>query len=143
MVDMQIDSELIKSLRSERGWSQEQLATVAGLSLRTVQRIENEGVCSLESRRALAAAFEEDVSALEASAEQDRGVQRGVRYGFLGAALGVTGAAIGIAFNVIEDGASWREIGLSIGLLGAAAGIVGAFIGISARRMGSRQGKAG
>lgn len=31
----------IRPLRLEKGWSQEQLATIAGLSTRTVQRIEN------------------------------------------------------------------------------------------------------
>ncbi|MEL1263607.1 helix-turn-helix transcriptional regulator [Pseudoxanthomonas putridarboris] len=54
---MRLDGALIKKLREERCWSQEQLATVAGLSTRTVQRAENAGSASLESRAAIAAAF--------------------------------------------------------------------------------------
>jgi transcriptional regulator with XRE-family HTH domain len=44
-------------LREERAWSQEHLASVAGLSARTVQRLEAEGNASLESKMAIAAAF--------------------------------------------------------------------------------------
>ncbi len=54
---MKIDSNLIKKLRAAKGWSQEQLSEVCGLSLRTVQRLENGGNASIESVRALAAAF--------------------------------------------------------------------------------------
>jgi transcriptional regulator with XRE-family HTH domain len=56
-MDMKIDPLKIKQLREARGWSQEHLAEVAGLSPRTVQRIEAEGNASPESRMALAAAL--------------------------------------------------------------------------------------
>ena len=56
-MDMKIDPQKIKQLREARGWSQEHLAEVAGLSARTVQRIEAEGNASPESRMALAAAL--------------------------------------------------------------------------------------
>ncbi|TWI00369.1 helix-turn-helix protein [Luteimonas cucumeris] len=55
--DMKVDLNLVKRLREERAWSQEHLATVAGLSTRTIQRIETDGRASHESRLALAAAF--------------------------------------------------------------------------------------
>lgn len=55
--EMKVDTKLIKALREERAWSQEHLATVAGLSARTVQRLEAEGNASLESKMAIAAAF--------------------------------------------------------------------------------------
>ena len=42
-MDMQVDAQLIRSERLKRAWSQEQLAQVTGLGLRTVQRIENGG----------------------------------------------------------------------------------------------------
>ncbi len=61
---MKIDSQKLRGLRDERSWTQEHLATVAGLSLRTVQRIEREGNASSDSRLALAAAFGVDVSSL-------------------------------------------------------------------------------
>ena len=38
--NMKIDAKQIRRLREERAWSQEHLATVAGLSLRTIQRVE-------------------------------------------------------------------------------------------------------
>lgn len=47
----------IKSLRLERGWSQEHLAELSGLSVRTIQRLERGEPAALETRRALAAAF--------------------------------------------------------------------------------------
>lgn len=56
-MEMKIDALKIRQLREARGWSQEHLAEVAGLSARTVQRIEAEGNASPESRMALAAAL--------------------------------------------------------------------------------------
>ncbi|MFC6351061.1 helix-turn-helix transcriptional regulator [Stenotrophomonas sp. CW117] len=54
---MKIDANRIRSLREARGWSQEHLAAVAGLSPRTVQRLEAEGKAAHESRMAVAAAL--------------------------------------------------------------------------------------
>lgn len=53
-----------KALRLARAWSQEQLAELAGLSTRTVQRIENGERPGLETLSALAAVFEVSVSDL-------------------------------------------------------------------------------
>ena len=52
-----ISNDKIKYLRLQHGWSQEQLASITGISARTVQRIEKTGDCSLESQMALASAF--------------------------------------------------------------------------------------
>ncbi len=57
---------IIRKLRRERGWSQEQLSEVCGLSVRTIQRIENGQTPSMETLQALAAAFDTDVSRLTA-----------------------------------------------------------------------------
>lgn len=62
---MKIDAELITQLRHEKSWSQEELALSSGLNLRTIQRIEREGVISLQSKKALAATFDIDTSALD------------------------------------------------------------------------------
>lgn len=51
---------LVHTLRLQRGWSQEQLADLSGLSVRTIQRIERGGGASVESLKALAAVFEVD-----------------------------------------------------------------------------------
>lgn len=48
----------IRALRLERAWSQEQLAEIAGLSVRTIQRLEQGQPASLETTKALAASFD-------------------------------------------------------------------------------------
>ncbi len=62
--DMKIDSAQLRSLRHARAWSQEQLAEIAGLNLRTVQRVEASGKAAQDTCMALAAAFDLPVSAL-------------------------------------------------------------------------------
>lgn len=52
---------IIKELRSNRGWSQEHLATITELNVRTIQRIENGELASSETRQAIASAFNTDV----------------------------------------------------------------------------------
>lgn len=54
----------VRKLRLERGWSQEVLAEISGLSVRTIQRIERGGNASLETLGALAAVFEVDIATL-------------------------------------------------------------------------------
>ncbi len=55
---------VIRNLRIERGWSQEELAEISGVSTRTIQRIERGGKASLESLKCLAAVFETSISDL-------------------------------------------------------------------------------
>ena len=55
----------IKSLRQKKHLSQEQLAQLCGLSLRTIQRVESGHRVGYASLRALAAAFEIDADTLE------------------------------------------------------------------------------
>lgn len=50
----------LKSLRSEHKWSQEQVAELSGLNVRTIQRIEKGETASLESIKALNILFEVD-----------------------------------------------------------------------------------
>ncbi len=61
---MKINSDLVKRLRFEKPWSQEQLSDACGLNLRTIQRLENTGKASIESVRALAAVFDVDPNEL-------------------------------------------------------------------------------
>jgi transcriptional regulator with XRE-family HTH domain len=56
---------MVGNLRSEKGWSQERLAELSGLSLRTIQRIEGCNAISAESMTALARAFDLSLDALE------------------------------------------------------------------------------
>lgn len=53
---------LVRKLRLERAWSQETLAEISGLSVRTIQRVEHGAVPSLDTRAALAAAFDVDAA---------------------------------------------------------------------------------
>jgi len=62
---------LVQKLRLQRGWSQEQLAIVSGLSVRTIQRIERGQSASLETLATLASVFEIDVSQLTVEKETD------------------------------------------------------------------------
>lgn len=56
---------VVKMFRESRRWSQEQLAEISRLSTRTVQRVENGDPSDLNTRRALARAFEvEDIDFL-------------------------------------------------------------------------------
>jgi DNA-binding XRE family transcriptional regulator len=64
-MDMNIDSNLVKSLRGKESWSQETLAERAELSLRTIQRVERDGIAAPQTRIALAKAFDISPAALQ------------------------------------------------------------------------------
>ena len=55
---------ILKQLRISRHLSQEQLAQMSGLNVRTIQRIESGHNASLESLKSLAAVLEVDISTL-------------------------------------------------------------------------------
>jgi transcriptional regulator with XRE-family HTH domain len=63
-MDMKAKSSLIRKYRTERLWSQEQLAEISGLGLRTIQRLEARGSGSQESIKALAAVFNVEADTL-------------------------------------------------------------------------------
>ena len=91
-MDMKVDSSYIKAQRARRAWSQEHLAEVSGLGLRTIQRIEKTGAASYESARSLAAVFEIDVAELrvaEPAAVEPRRISVSLR-----PVLGVVGALV-------------------------------------------------
>ena len=70
--DMNIDATRIRTERERRAWSQEQLAEIAGLGLRTVQRIEAMGVASFESAAALSSALSIPVGELRLANRSDK-----------------------------------------------------------------------
>jgi transcriptional regulator with XRE-family HTH domain len=55
----------VRKLRLQRGWTQDQLAEFAGISVRSVQRIERGAEASLETLKSLAAVFEVDIETLK------------------------------------------------------------------------------
>lgn len=68
-MDMTIANN-VKALREMRPWTQEELATVAGTSARTIQRIERGEPASIDTLRALAEAFDVTIDVLRTSPEQ-------------------------------------------------------------------------
>lgn len=62
---MKINAQLIIKLRTDKSWTQEELAIASGLNLRTIQRIEKEASASLQSRKTLASVLDVSVQDLE------------------------------------------------------------------------------
>ncbi len=62
---MKINAELILKCRKEKSWSQDELATASGLSIRTIQRVESEALASLQTKKALASALDIDIHDLD------------------------------------------------------------------------------
>jgi transcriptional regulator with XRE-family HTH domain len=131
---MKVDAGLVKKLREEKSWSQEHLATVAGVSHRTVQRVESDGSASLETRMALASAL--GVSAADLGPKPGRApLPLGAKLGF---ACGVTGAATGMAFGwmgTIANAATAQDAGAAYGMMATLTGITCAVIGVVANRL--------
>lgn len=101
----------IKKMRLDRHWSQEQLAEMSGLSIRTIQRIENGENAGLESLKSLAAVFETNIvdSDKKTEMEQVRKEEAYIQkikgfYGMLVLAVVTTGL---VMFNAIKDPSNW------------------------------------
>ena len=138
-MDMTINGELVKLLRSQRDWSQEELAAACGISLRTIQRIENTGSCSLESKKALASVFEIESRSLEVDEQamiQAMANRKGKIYGYSGVLVGLLGAYTAITYSVLSNDMALGEAGIAYGVTGAFCGICAALVGIGARKMG-------
>ncbi|MBT1443411.1 DUF805 domain-containing protein [Shewanella sp. JM162201] len=69
---MYVNSSRLRELRLARQWSQEQLASVSGLNLRTIQRLESGAKISTESLRALAASLEVPAESLLVSSSETK-----------------------------------------------------------------------
>ena len=135
-MEYMVNSELIKNQRKDRTWSQDHLASVSGLSLRTIQRIEKEGKCSLDSKKALASVFEIDGSELDLvdNSKQIMSMETGKRYGLLGAGIGMFCSYSAITFSVINDSMLIGEAGVYYGAIGAVTGITCGLIGYFSKK---------
>lgn len=111
-MDMKLDRILIKSERQKRAWSQEHLADASGLGLRTIQRIERNGVGSYESIRALAAVFSlriEDLAVTPDQKQQKTNMGR--------AAAGLVALVLLATTAIIFTSNSWAEqVMLEVGI---------------------------
>jgi transcriptional regulator with XRE-family HTH domain len=125
-VEMRVDSSLIKSEREKRGWSQGHLASVAALSLRTIQRIEKTGSASFESVTALAAVFSVevvDLRASEAEPPRERAIRLSLELPLRLALACVSGVLCALVFRWRLE-AGWRGFGLlDIAVSGASFGL--------------------
>lgn len=111
-MEMKLDRILIKSERRKRAWSQEHLADASGLGLRTIQRIERNGVASYESIRALAAVFSLRIEDLAATPDK---MQRRTNMGR--AAAGLVAAVLAATTVVIITNESWAvQVMLDVGI---------------------------
>jgi len=64
---------IVRKLRLKRGWSQSQLAEMAGVTTRTIQRIERGHRSSMETNKALSSVFEVELSLLQPEEEKMEG----------------------------------------------------------------------
>jgi transcriptional regulator with XRE-family HTH domain len=134
---MKIDGSRVREMRERKAWSQEHLASVSGLSVRTIQRVEADGTALPETRLALASALM--VSAAELMAEEPaRGAdqaraKRGARLGWIGWAVGFGGALAGILTSHF-NGASAEDTSHALGVVCGMAGLSAAVIGMLGER---------
>jgi transcriptional regulator with XRE-family HTH domain len=112
-MDMQIDPNRIRTERERRAWSQEHLAEVAGLSLRTIQRVETTGSASYETVKSIAAVLGLDVAELRVTPVAAVGtVPRRWRYVGLAASLLVAVGAL--FFGVAHAGEVLLDVGVTL-----------------------------
>jgi len=106
------DAEKIKRWREERLWSQEHLAELAGLGLRTVQRIENGDSASRDSVMAIAAAFNVEAAALTVNEETEAAIEseQKARKSLAGLRLGFfINLACWVFGMIVFAGISWSD----------------------------------
>jgi len=107
---------VIKKLRKQHHYSQEQLAILAGVSLRTIQRIESGHSASLETLKSLAAVFEIEIELLKGeigvidkNTEEWASAPLWVRLGF----WGIRDRKVAFRFEILS---------LTLGVIGVIAG---------------------
>jgi transcriptional regulator with XRE-family HTH domain len=142
-MEIMINIERIKSLRLDKSWSQEKLAAISGLSLRTVQRIEQTGNASLESKLALASAFDVSPESLTLPSSSKSTPSKYIpsvdgKLGFVGALTGLVCAYIGISIPLFIGAIDAGTAGFLYGGFGAFIGICAAIVGITDQRMQSK-----
>ena len=104
---MKINVHELLRLRKARSWSQDELAIASGLNLRTVQRIEKEASASLQSKKALASAFEIDVHDLE---YEELSMLQELRDKDVSIAMGTTDFSYVLKGKVLEIKDAWLKL---------------------------------
>ncbi|GFD90779.1 hypothetical protein KUL152_30050 [Tenacibaculum sp. KUL152] len=137
LVDGVLNTELLKSLRKKKCWTQEKLAANAGLSLRTVQRAEGKGASSSETLLALASAlditsdslvtFDSDAAKVDDIATVKVCQKRSQAVGYTCAALGFICAYFAISFSLVNG---FVELGNAAMWYGGIASFTGVCLGV-------------
>ena len=130
-MSFEIDSKLLRATREKRFWSQQDLAQAAGLSERTVQRVEQGEAASLDTVKALAAAFNVNPTAL-VKLPQPKGLKYGMLFGFGGAGAGFLMALTAILSASFTGQMSFEDAGRYMGLAGLFTGASCALISVIA-----------
>lgn len=127
---MQLDSARVRQLREGKAWSQEHLANCAGISLRTVQRVEAEGSGSHETAMALASAL----GVIPADLRAHGAVPAVMPLGYtLGVVLGTAGTLAGVAmawWSMASQHLQGAEAGQMYGMMGLFSGLGFALVGV-------------
>ncbi|TQV88523.1 helix-turn-helix transcriptional regulator [Aliikangiella coralliicola] len=100
---MSLNNEKIKQLRHSRGWTQQHLAEICGVSLRTIQRVEKSGAASKETVSALASVFElglQDLSIVPQVSETELQPVNLNNYNLKLFLAGLTGAVAGVLLTL-------------------------------------------
>jgi transcriptional regulator with XRE-family HTH domain len=138
-MEMKLDIDRVRQLRRERAMSQEELAGATGLSLRTIQRIETDGITSLESKKALASVFQVELETLDDTRDERarflRGLNGGTMLGMAGALIGGTSAYIAISSALAAGEMSAGDAGIAMGVVGTGVGLTCALIGEVHRKL--------
>lgn len=101
---MIVNAKQMKRLRQSKNWTQQHLAEVCDLSIRTIQRVEKDGVASHETVAAYASIFSVEIDQLVMELDQfghnqnDDGSPR--LSAFLGSALFALGMAAGVGLTL-------------------------------------------
>jgi transcriptional regulator with XRE-family HTH domain len=98
---MQLNPKTVKTLRLQHSWTQQHLADVSDVSLRTIQRVEKEGTASKETTMSLCAVFEvrqgELIKLDEAKAIDSQQPDKTIKFTVVIAATAFISFAFGVA----------------------------------------------
>lgn len=129
---MKINGDLVRALREEKSWSQEHLARASGLSERTIQRVEVDGLSSPETRLALAAALGVPVSELLVGSPTSNPATDTARrlpvWGWVGWSVGVASSMAVVGLGYSEGVFALDRVAVNVlpwlALLGICAGVI-------------------
>jgi transcriptional regulator with XRE-family HTH domain len=96
---MFLSQKKIKALRVQNTWTQQELADLCAVNIRTIQRVERDGIASMETTMALASSFNVPKDVLLINIEPQRSISANLFLSFMIGAL--LGALLGALFTSI------------------------------------------